>query len=379
MTTWDFFTHGRACVLGTDKTPFNVFAEGSELFRTGRVPNATIISNSDIVPIVAQADELDGTDMRITAATRSAQRGPEASAALLGQLLTTSKLMKVPLLKDTDHLNIVDMNAHSGDRCLGSLSVRQTLSCNMTHHLVQCTAVKASAQSVQWTVKRLGTTLAKQWLRGDIVLKNAAGQPCKACSDYSAITAEDEEQLKARPGVWEAYRGVSSIQSKLKVVQIHGSNAIISAAVQQEFAGCPASVRAEMDDLQKLFTENYGDCLKGKLPSTTGLPSTTPEDPRAGISVGPPIAPTEMKSTETEEGVRKAYKITVECKAFDCKGVMILGDDLGNVYLVSKDCQCAELFLAMKTCFWLPLACRRLQFFLVGHALEASGLARLSS
>lgn len=147
MTTWDFFTHGRACVLGTDKTPVNVFAEGSELFRTGRVPSATI-----------------------TAATRSAQRGPEASAALLGQLLTTSKLMKVPLLKDTDRLNIVDMNAYSGDRCLGSLSVRQTLPCNMTHHLVQCTAVKASAQSAQWTVKRLGTTLAKQWLRGDIVL-----------------------------------------------------------------------------------------------------------------------------------------------------------------------------------------------------------------
>ena len=117
MTAWDFFHMGRIAILGES----NIFTENSELTRTGSVPSDPLQGNNEIQSIAACGEDLDSMDVRITAATRSAQKGPQVHTALLRQLLETSKLCKLPsMIKEGSHVDVIDITPHAGDKLIAT-------------------------------------------------------------------------------------------------------------------------------------------------------------------------------------------------------------------------------------------------------------------
>ena len=125
----------------------------SELARTGRVPQAGILANSEICPIMGSADESESyQNFRICPSTRSAQHGPEAAFRLYQQLLLKSKVgpTNAPMLREKDQVIIIDMNCHSGDHAIGSILLSKDAPNLSLRHIMIQTKGKASSQSIQW-------------------------------------------------------------------------------------------------------------------------------------------------------------------------------------------------------------------------------------
>jgi hypothetical protein len=122
---WDFFTFGRVYFLSEESDTSNVFKMSSELCRVCRAPAATLINNNEILPITCDASESEMHEaFRVNPSTRSAQRGPEVTFALFKQLLCTSKSTQNAvhqLVKDNQHIVIVDLHVHAGDHAVASL------------------------------------------------------------------------------------------------------------------------------------------------------------------------------------------------------------------------------------------------------------------
>lgn len=330
MSTWDFFALGRVAFL-CEKS--NTFFEGSELCRTGSVPAAAVVPNSDIMQITDNAEDLDDHSQKITASTRSSQRGPSMHANLLRALLSTSKLSKVPMINAGSHLDIIDVNVHSGDRLLATQQVAmETSSVSMRHCLVSVNSSTTSLRSVGLAQKRLGQAVAKKWLQGSMELLDENNKAVPATRDFSSVTEDDMSQMKLIPGVWEAYMGVS--QMHLDVAEIHGSSLRIGSALAT-FAGAPACVKSELDTLCEHFIENYGDKLKGVLGAAAASEQSQGLDPRDGEE--PVDAQTATSCAESEAALRSSINATVDCKAADHRKVTLLGDDNGILYIVSKD------------------------------------------
>ena len=175
---WDFHARGRLmCWCENVKEVDNHFLQASELTRTGKVPEATL--NTEIVAIQSVEETEKFDQMRVNAATRSAQKGGEVWSVLFKSLFTNSKLLSPharPLLSPGDQCILIDMHLHSGDHALGA--------CVMMDNMVQgvtCRNVmvkmkdKKSHAAVQWTSKRLGSFLCGKWLRHECKLMGKDG------------------------------------------------------------------------------------------------------------------------------------------------------------------------------------------------------------
>ena len=188
---WDFTANGRLFFMYNDleaAVAENHFASLSELARTGRVPNAQLISTQDMVTIGTAADSERAT-VRYMPSTRSAQKGVDASFQLYKSLLTTSKLRKphlAGLLKPNDEVHVVDLHPHVGDHCLATMQVKDELPNGVTikHFLVQLSTFKASCQACEWCVKRLGHWLAQRWMKHELKLE-LDGKPVSPDIDCS--------------------------------------------------------------------------------------------------------------------------------------------------------------------------------------------------
>lgn len=175
---WDFTASGRLFFLYNDlesATADNHFASLSELARTGRVPNATLISSQDMVQIGTPGDS-ERTTVRYMPSTRSAQKGSDASFQLYKTLLSTSKLRKphlTGLLKLNDEVHLVDIHPYVGDHCLATMLMKDELPSGVAikHFLVQLNNLKASVQAAEWCAKRLGHWLAQRWMKHELKLE----------------------------------------------------------------------------------------------------------------------------------------------------------------------------------------------------------------
>ena len=175
---WDFSANGRLFFLYNDldsAVAENHFASLSELGRTGRAPNATLISTQDMVTIGTAADS-ERVTVRYMPSTRSAQKGTDASFQLYKSLLSTSKLRKphlTGLLKPNDEVHMVDLHAHVGDHCLATMLMKDEVPTGVTikHFIVQLATLKSSVQSAEWCSKRLGHWLAQRWMKHELKLE----------------------------------------------------------------------------------------------------------------------------------------------------------------------------------------------------------------
>ena len=124
-TQWDFFSFGRVYFMCEESDSSNVFKSSSELCRVCRAPAASLINNNEILPITCDANDSEMHEaFRVNPSTRSAQRGPEVTCALMKQLLCTSKASSHAvnqLLKDKQRVVVVDLHVHAGDHAVASL------------------------------------------------------------------------------------------------------------------------------------------------------------------------------------------------------------------------------------------------------------------
>ena len=163
-----------------------------------------------------------------------------------------------------------------------------------------------------------------------------------------ALSEDDIEQLKGVPGVYEAYKGAQNLS--FKVCAVSGSDIIISPTALAEFSAAPPSVKADLEELVAHHGRSYAEMLKGRL---TPLPHVAPAE-RGGGQVGmddPRVDPTdetplpstvaeELPSIESEQALRTSHVITVDCKSFDEKKVILLISNKGDVFLCCKDWAC---------------------------------------
>ena len=175
---WDFAANGRLFFLYDDLESAlgaNHFAAMSELARTGRAPNATLIPTQDMVTIGAAAGSERAT-VRYMPSTRSAQKGSDASFQVYKSLLGTSKLQKphLPgLLKANDEVHMLDLRPYVGDHCWATMMMKDDVPSGvaMKHFLVKLGNLKMSVQASEWCVKRLGHWLAQRWMKHELKLE----------------------------------------------------------------------------------------------------------------------------------------------------------------------------------------------------------------
>ena len=187
---------GRLMVWGDDWSK-NHFVAASELARTGKLPEVAL--TAEICSITSNAEETERFDnMRVCAATRSAQKGPDVWCALYKALLTTSKSLPAgspPLIRvGSDQVVVLDLHVHAGDHALGSALLSDGGPLIM--HIMAKFKEKKSIQSVDWSQKRVGAYLASKWLKHELRLYSSDGSAAAApLSAVTVLTDEDKSYL----------------------------------------------------------------------------------------------------------------------------------------------------------------------------------------
>ena len=327
----------------------NHFILASELARTGKLPEVALAS--EICAITSTAEETERFDnMRVCAATRSAQKGPDVWCTLFKSLLTSSKALPAgspPLLRaGLDRVIVVDLHVHAGDHALGSalLSDGGPL---MTHVMAKFKE-KKSIQSIEWSQKRVGAYLASKWLKHELKLytrEGAAAAPISA--DVTVLTEDDKAYLKSVAGAWEAYEGTTQWQSKLRVCCLMGSQVCLQGSLKCDFAHAPPSMKQKFEDLEKAFMEKYGSMMVGKITAVRGDANVgvSAADHRPNTSAPPAGAegqtsdaqPVALAGPESEAILRQQFTITADVKTFDNRGVSLLVAENGHAFILSKE------------------------------------------
>ena len=155
-----------------------------------------------------------------------------------------------------------------------------------------------------------------------------------------ALNEDDIERLKSVPGVYEAYKGAQSLS--FKVCTVSGSDIIISPTALAEFGTAPPSVKADLEELVAHHGRSFAEMLKGRshvAPAERGG-QVGVDDPRVDATDETPPSSTvaeELPSIESEQALRTSHVITVDCKSFDEKKVVLLISNKGDVFLCCKD------------------------------------------
>ncbi|CAK9054489.1 unnamed protein product [Durusdinium trenchii] len=297
---WDFGMRGRLAFWGNESVP-NVFAQCSELVRTGKLPEGEL--SSETLPIISTAAETERADgMRVCAATWSAQKGGEVWKIVYQQLMMTSKANPAaapPLVKPNDEITILDSHVHNGDHALGS--------CLMS----------AEGGPVQRHVML-------KWLKHELKLFSENGSsvaPIEA--DVTILDETDKGYLRSVPGAMEAYEGTRTWEGKLRVTCLSGAQVSLLPSLKAEFSHAPPSVKVKFDEMEKLRNEKYGSILVGKLQSVRG-------DARGG-TVNTDPRPVSTKGND-QEGDGESNPV----KAFDNRGVGLLVAENGHAFIIVK-------------------------------------------
>ena len=337
---WDFFSYGRLHFFGNEKDQPNHWRDLSELARSGKVPQATVINNSEILAIQADASETEKNEaLRVCPATRSAQKGPEATFMLYKHLFATSKVAPVnaSLLGPDDKVVLVDVHCHAGDHAVASANLMADPGCHLTHVIVQ-TKNKLSPSSVQFTLKRLACHMASKWMKHELQLcKDGKPEPPPSVST-SDLTNDDRTFLKECK-VWDAYEGTQKWQ--WQVLQLVGTELKIDSTALSTFSTAPPSVRSALQALETKHSENYSKLLEGKLGASdtvltnANVGSDPGHDPRGDDADPAPV--TSLPVIESVDALKSAYTVTGESKCFDSRNCVLMVAEGGHMFLVPKE------------------------------------------
>ena len=318
----------------------NHWRELSELARSGRAPQATVINNSEILAIQADASETEKNEaLRVCPATRSAQKGPEATFMLYKHLFATSKVApaNASLLCPDDKVVLVDVHCHAGDHAVASANLMADPGCHLTHVIVQ-TKNKLSPSSVQFTLKRLACHMASKWMKHELQLcKDGKPEPPPSVST-SDLTNDDKTFLKECK-VWDAYEGTQKWQ--WQVLQLVGTELKIDSTALSIFSTAPPSVRSALQALETKRNENYSKLLEGKLGASdtvltnANVGSDPGHDPRGDDADPAPV--TSLPVIESVDALKSAYTVTGESKCFDSRNCMLMVAEGGHMFLVPKE------------------------------------------
>ncbi|CAK9114216.1 unnamed protein product [Durusdinium trenchii] len=335
---WDFHARGRLmCWCENVKEVDNHCLQASELTRTGKVPEATL--NTEIVAIQSVEETEKFDQMRVNAATRSAQKGGEVWSVLFKSLFTNSKLLSPharPLLSPGDQCILIDMHLHSGDHALGA--------CVMMDNMVQgvtCRNVmvkmkdKKSHAAVQWTSKRLGSFLCGKWLRHECKLMGKDGSIIPPLETEVTVLDETDKSYLRTAGAWEAYEGARSWESKLKACSISGAQVKIMPSILAEFATAPPSVKDLLAQTEKKHNDQYAAILQGRLleQSSSNAPISDPRPAPTNEDTGATQA-IELPGPENETVLRGQIKVAADVKSFDMRSLNVIVDEQGHAWLL---------------------------------------------
>ena len=364
---------------GDDSGP-NVFLQCSELVRTGKLPEGELCS--EMLPITSSAAETERADgMRVCAATRSAQKGGEVWKIVYQQLMMTSKANPAaapPLVRPKDEIVILDFHVHNADHALGSCLMAAEGGPVQRHVMLKFLRDKKSLSACEFSQKRVGAHLGTKWLKHELKLFTETGKsvaPIEA--DITILDDNDKAYLRSVPGAMEAYEGTRTWEGKLRVTCLNGAQVSLQPSLKAEFAHALPSVKAQFDAMEKLHNDKYGSLLVGKLQTVRGdaRGGTPTADPRPsnltsgnaqeGSGESNP-GPVSLTGPESDAQLRQQYKITVDVKAFDNRGVGFLVADNGHAFIIVK----SEDLILRKGTKIAGLGSGRMTQEAGGHALQ---------
>ena len=364
---------------GDDSGP-NVFLQCSELVRTGKLPEGELCS--EMLPITSSAAETERADgMRVCAATRSAQKGGEVWKIVYQQLMMTSKANPAaapPLVRPKDEIVILDFHVHNADHALGSCLMAAEGGPVQRHVMLKFLRDKKSLSACEFSQKRVGAHLGTKWLKHELKLFTETGKsvaPIEA--DITILDDNDKAYLRSVPGAMEAYEGTRTWEGKLRVTCLNGAQVSLQPSLKAEFAHALPSVKAQFDAMEKLHNDKYGSLLVGKLQTVRGdaRGGTPTADPRpsnltsgnaqegSGKSNPEPVS---LTGPESDAQLRQQYKINVDVKAFDNRGVGFLVADNGHAFIIVK----SEDLILRKGTKIAGLGSGRMTQEAGGHALQ---------
>ncbi len=298
-----------------------------------------MINNSEILAIQDATDSEKVEAVRVCAATRSAQKGPDACVALYRQLFATSKVApaNASLLSPGDKVIVVDVHCHAGDHAVASANLMADPGLHLTHVIVQ-TKNKGSPAAAQFTHKRLACHMASKWMKHELQLcKDGKPEPPPSVST-SDLTSDDKSFLKECK-VWDAYEGTQKWQ--WQVLQLSGTELKIDSTALATFSTAPPSVRSALQTLETKHNEHYSKLLEGKLgPSdavlTNGTVGPDPgHDPRDADPQ--PAQVNSLPVIESLDALKSSYTVTSESKCFDSRNCTLMVAEGGHVFLVPKE------------------------------------------
>ena len=350
--TWDFFQDGRLCFLYASREeglgqkegcPPNAFLINAVLCATQRLNAGVPLSN------VSEMHRLFEDDERVLdAAAKSAQHGPQWDFSVIQGLLTTSKNSSGPAQPWTtvhDHVDIVEAHPYLGDGAISTLMamVGNQFPNTIRHCLCQV-KYKLMEHHVPYVLKRLEHKTKEDWAHGQMELYSYSRQSGQCVlvpkCPKAVVSTPDPEDLKALPGCFEAYLGISKLN--LEVCRISGSRVPIAPEQLQQFQSAPNNIQMEL----KALEDHHKTEVEGLLTRMESTGTQDDDDPRLHTEPpeedpegddGAPRTPQSFSSKEftSEEDLRKEVEVTAEARAQGLHSLRMLRDAKNNIYLVA--------------------------------------------
>ena len=283
-----------------------------------------------------------------------------------------------PLVRPKDEIVILDFHVHNADHALGSCLMAAEGGPVQRHVMLKFLRDKKSLSACEFSQKRVGAHLGTKWLKHELKLFTETGKsvaPIEA--DITILDDNDKAYLRSVPGAMEAYEGTRTWEGKLRVTCLNGAQVSLQPSLKAEFAHALPSVKAQFDAMEKLHNDKYGSLLVGKLQSVRGdaRGGTPAADPRPsnltsgnaqeGSGESNP-GPVSLTGPESDAQLRQQYKITVDVKAFDNRGVGFLVADNGHAFIIVK----SEDLILRKGTKIAGLGSGRMTQEAGGHALQ---------
>ena len=318
----------------------------SELARTTQITvRPTLPTPQELLHVTGEAShDYVTADSRINKEDKAAQRGPAVATAYLQAALakasvSSSDRADASWLQPGEETWILDLTPWVGDRALASLELMNpTANHGLLRHLFVDPGYKRMGTGVSFSYARVANEVASQWMAWTRILhdivKDARGQVTKVPKQpIDSVPDPDEAVLKATPGAYEAWKGLSALEFKMCVVR--GPKIVIAPEKVAEFQHAPLSISEEVRALEREHGQ-FEDLLS--FMATAIQPGSTGEgeDPRD---------PQGEDKTETQEFIKFESLAALEAHAPNMvehgamgdKHVTMLKDDQrGEVWVIAK-------------------------------------------
>ncbi len=240
----------------------NFWRCGIELARTCHVPTRPRVAAAKDLLVVSEAKELGRSAHHSNCYDchfRAAQRGPEVAEHIQDALLTKASVDPrgqpvESFLQSTDQTWFVGLSPSAGDGALGTLRLNTDShrAKGFLGHIVVELSYKTLGKGAVFTLKRLETTVAQQWIRRQRILYDTKTD-ARGIRTQVPVHPTDkappptEATLRSTPGCWEAYCGVQKLP--LKACTRQGTKIVISPDRLAAFSEAPMVITEAVDTL----------------------------------------------------------------------------------------------------------------------------------